>query len=456
MNISVIKNDKDKLWRFTPAAFLLAGLMPEYVAPFFTAVGFFAVLKQRIFQKKKPCFGEIGISIIVFIGWMAVSSFWSSSAITSLASIGLWLLMFSGFYFFTETIDSEEKIHNIMACGCISAGVAGAIGICQMVLYHIGDRFIEGLSNAFNPFWRFLNTLIEKLVFILPDFITSSMGSTTFHSFDTRACSTFSNPLFFATIELTLLPFAAYVFLFAKERRHRLIGFLCLLLSVGGIACSYSRGPYLFAVAVFFILFFYGGKETLKLLGVGGIGLGFVIVFASGTFKRLLTLLSGKDISVNTRWDIWGAAADMIKERPFFGYGTGFDNVRSMLHGVYGIKQPHAHNIFLEIWLENGIIGVILLAAIFFVFFISMVRLFRKGAEARRFAVTLFASVAGFFLCGMTDCVFYGLKPLQYMMMVLGLAQAVVTLYLKKKKTSEETTENEYTFNRQQLLDKRS
>lgn len=448
MNISIAENKKDKLRHYAPAAFLLAGLMPEYVAPFFTAVGFFAVLRQRIIQKKKPCFGEIGISIIIYIAWMVVTSFYSSSAISSLASIGLWILMFSGFYFFTETIDNDERIHKIFACGCLSAGVAGAIGIGQMFLYHFGDRFIDGISNAFNPFWRFLNTLIEKLVFILPDFITSSMGSTTFHSFDTRACSTFSNPLFFATVELTLLPFAAYVFLFAKERKHKIIGFFCLLLSVGGIACSYSRGPYLFTVIVFFILFLYGGKETLKLLGVGGIGLGFVLVFASGTFKRLLTLLSGKDISVNTRWDIWSAVADMIKDKPFFGYGTGFQNVRSMLHGVYNIKQPHAHNIFLETWLENGIIGVLLLAAIFIVFLINIIRLIKKGSEARRLGVTLFASVTGFLLCGMTDCVFYGLKPLQYMMMVLGLSQAVITVYMKKKTTTEVAQENECTLNR--------
>ena len=38
--------------------------------------------------------------------------------------------------------------------------------------------------------------------------------------------------------------------------------------------------------------------------------------------------------------------------------------------------------------------------------------------------------MAGFVLCGMTDCIFYGLKPLQYMMMDLGLSQAVFTLCL--------------------------
>ena len=297
----------DKLWRFAPAVFLLSGLMPEYVAPFLTVAGFFAVLKRRISEKSKPVFGSVGICIIIFIGYMVITSFYSSSAISSLGSIGLWLLMFSGYYFFTETVDDTDKVESVIFSGSLSAGIAGAIGIGQMFLYHFGDRFIEGLNNAFNPFWRFLNLLIEKLVFILPDFITSSMGSTTFHSFDTRACSTFSNPLFFATVEIVLLPFAAYVFLCSESRKKQIIGFFCTLLSIGGIACSYSRGPYLFAVMVFAVLLLYGGKKCLKLLAVGGVGLGFVLVFASGTVKRLFTLLSGNDVSVNTRQKIWDA-----------------------------------------------------------------------------------------------------------------------------------------------------
>lgn len=426
----------DKLWRFAPAVFLLSGLMPEYVAPFLTVAGFFAVLKRRISKKSKPIFGSVGICIIIFIGYMVITSFYSSSAISSLGSIGLWLLMFSGYYFFTETVDDTDKVESVIFSGSLSAGIAGAIGIGQMFLYHFGDKFIEGLNNAFNPFWRFLNLLIEKLVFILPDFITSSMGSTTFHSFDTRACSTFSNPLFFATVEIVLLPFAAYVFLCSESRKKQIIGFFCTLLSIGGIACSYSRGPYLFAVMVFAILLLYGGKKCLKLLAVGGVGLGFVLVFASGTVKRLFTLLSGNDVSVNTRQKIWNAVFEMISEKPIFGYGTGFDNVRQMLHNVYNIKQPHAHNIFLEVWLENGIFGMLLLAAIFIVFAISVFKLFRLGGKARDYAVTLFASIFGFGLCGMTDCVFYGLKPLQYMMMVLGLSQAVFTIYMKKKNES--------------------
>lgn len=433
MKHSALTPTRDKLYYFSPAAFLLAGLMPEYVAPFFTVAGFAYVLKRRIAEKTKPRLGDLGICIIAYISWMFAGMFYSSSFISAIASIGLWLLMFSGYYFFTETVDSAERVETVMYCGSLSAGIAGAIGIGQMFLYHFGNLIGSDIRNAFNPFWRFLNTLIEKLVVFLPEFITSKMGSTTFHSFDTRACSTFTNPLFFAAIEVVLLPFAAYMFLCAPTFKKRLIGFFCFLLSVGGIACSYSRGPYIFAVMVCGILLLYGGKKCLKLISVGVAALGAVMIFASGTVKRLFTLLSGNDVSVNTRKTLWSGIFDMIVDKPILGYGTGFDNVRQILHNVYNVKQPHAHNIFLEAWAENGIIGVILLAAVFIVFFINIVRLFRKGGKVREYAVTLFASTAGFVLCGMTDCLFYGLKPLQYLMMVLGLSQAVFALFLNKK-----------------------
>lgn len=430
----VLGKKTDNLQYYAPLAFLLAGLMPEYVAPFLTVFGFAAVVKNRIASKTKPRFGDVGICILIYIAWMVISSLWSSSAITSLASIGLWLLMFSGYYFFTETVDSEEKIDSVMLCGCLSAGTAGIIGVGQIFLYHFGNRVVDGVSKLFNPFWHFLNVLIEKLVALLPEFITSNFASTTFHSFDTRACSTFSNPLFFAAIEVVLMPFAAYVFLCSESRRRRIIGFICMILSIGGIACSYSRGPYLFTVIVFVMLFLYGGRKCLKLIAVGAVSGGIVLAFASGTFKRLLTLLRGDDISVNTRKLIWDAVFDMIGDKPILGYGTGFDNIRQMLHNVYNIKQPHAHNIFLEAWVENGIFGAILLAVIFIVFLINVIRLMKKGEKGREFGVTLFASVTGFLLCGMTDCLFYGLKPLQYMMMVLGLSQAAFAIYLNKKK----------------------
>lgn len=431
MKEKTVKN----LWHTAPLTFLGAALLPEYVAPVLMVVCFALVLKNKINEKSKLEARSGAVSLAVFFVWMVICSFWSSGIITSLASLGLWLLMFTAFFYFSEVLDSEEKIEKTIYMGSLSAGISGAIGIVQMVLFHYGDYIHKGLGTFFNPFWHFLDVGISKLVFLLPDFIEEKMPRTSFNVFPTRACSTFTNPLFFSAIEVMLLPFAAYCFLCAKERKHRIFGFFCLALSIGGIASSYSRGPYLAAVIVFAILLLYGGKKTLK-LGATGIGaLALLLIFASGIVKRLFTLFSTKDISVNTRTQIWSAALKIGKEHPVFGYGTGFDNVRQLLHNDYNIMQPHAHNIFLEIWLENGIFGVLIFAALLLVFALNILKLFKKGKEQRYYAVTLFASMAGFVLCGMTDCLFYGLKPLQYFMMVFGISQAVFRLFLGSEET---------------------
>lgn len=429
MTATLTKNKTDKLSMLAPVTFLFAGLMPEYVAPFFTVIGFILVLKNRIQNKIKPKFGDLGISIIIYMAWMLVTSLNTSSVISSLASIGLWSLMFAGYYFFTEIIKTQEDVDKLFYCGTLCAGIAGAIGMGQMVLYHLSPE----ISRYFNPFWRFIDFGVEKLVFLLPDFIKSNMASKTFHSFLTRACGTYSNPLFFSTVQIMLFPFAAHTFLKYDDLKNKLIGLACFMLSLGGVACSYSRGPYVYACIIFAILLLYGGKKTKTLFGVGCVTAGGILIVFNGTVKRLLTLMSSKDISVNTRKLLWDAVGDMIADKPIIGYGTGFDNVRQMLHNTYNIKQPHAHNIFLEAWVEHGIIGPLLLAAIFVVFIINIIKLVKCGREQREIGVTLLASVSGFFLCGMTDCLFYGLKPLQYFMMVLGLSQAVFAIYLKKK-----------------------
>jgi len=423
-------NELNKLWYTAPLTFGAAALLPEYIAPVLTVVCFVLVLKNRISNGIKPRFGAIGTAILAFMGWMVVSSFYSSYAISSLASIGLWVLMMTGFYFTSEVLDSEEKIQKTFFIGGLSAGIAGAIGIGEMLLFHYGNYIIKGLDRFFNPFWHFLDVGISKLVFLLPEFVRANMSRTTFNVFPARACSTFSNPLFFSAFEVMMLPFAAYCFLCMKEKKYRIIGLICFALAAGGVASSYSRGPYLYAAAVGVLLLLYGGKKALKL---GGIGVGIlagVSVFASGTVKRILSLLNDKDISVNTRTEIWKAVWQIFKEHPIFGYGTGFNNVRQLLHNNFGIKQPHAHNIFFEIQLENGIPGTILFVALLFIFALNLLKLAKKGKEYRYYAVTLFASVSGFVLCGMTDCLFYGLKPLQYLMMIFGISQAVFALFL--------------------------
>ncbi|WP_149273758.1 O-antigen ligase family protein [Pareuzebyella sediminis] len=72
-----------------------------------------------------------------------------------------------------------------------------------------------------------------------------------------------------------------------------------------------------------------------------------------------------------TRLLTWDAAISLIKERPIWGYGYG--DTQTALNRYYkekGYIHPlkesyNAHNLWLQSWLENGILAILVLLAIF-------------------------------------------------------------------------------------------
>ena len=68
------------------------------------------------------------------------------------------------------------------------------------------------------------------------------------------------------------------------------------------------------------------------------------------------------------RTEIWGAVWSMIKEHPWLGYGysgfwTGLDGPSAFVWSAVGSTPPHAHNGFLDTWLDLGALGLALVVA---------------------------------------------------------------------------------------------
>ena len=71
---SINRQKEDKLRFIAPVTFLFAGLMPEYIGPIFTLVGFILVLTNRIKTRKKPVFGDMDgrfIAVVIVIHLIA-------------------------------------------------------------------------------------------------------------------------------------------------------------------------------------------------------------------------------------------------------------------------------------------------------------------------------------------------------------------------------------------------
>lgn len=95
----------------------------------------------------------------------------------------------------------------------------------------------------------------------------------------------------------------------------------------------------------------------------------------SKIFNEGLNLNPEARYGLDTRLLSWDAAISLIKENPVLGYGynsaqRALDERYLQKGYIFPLKEHYnAHNLWLQTWLENGIVGEILLFSLFFVMF---------------------------------------------------------------------------------------
>lgn len=104
------------------------------------------------------------------------------------------------------------------------------------------------------------------------------------------------------------------------------------------------------------------------LVPTAAVGSGVLLFYFLATpLLRQIPELFGKSQTLSGRTTIWAAAIEAIMDRPLLGYGMGAfwgSDYASRIRGLAGWFVPHAHNGFLEIGLQIGIIGMILMTAV--------------------------------------------------------------------------------------------
>ncbi len=103
-------------------------------------------------------------------------------------------------------------------------------------------------------------------------------------------------------------------------------------------------------------------------LSLAGSGL-FSLAFATANLDVLARWLD-KDVSLTGRIPLWESLAAVALERPFVGHGwaAAFGGYFSPVHEVWiqsGWEPGDAHNALLQIWLELGLVGVVLFGWLF-------------------------------------------------------------------------------------------
>lgn len=129
------------------------------------------------------------------------------------------------------------------------------------------------------------------------------------------------------------------------------------------------------------------GRPTPLVLGLAGgaaVGIGIIVIFALGPILDRFD----DNLAVEVRFENWPVVAQAAQDFLPFGSGLGsFDPVYRSYEPVETLRAVyfnHAHNDYLEMWLETGWVGVALIIAAFVWWARRSWNAWRSGAHLER------------------------------------------------------------------------
>ena len=199
---------------------------------------------------------------------------------------------------------------------------------------------------------------------------------------------------------------AVALMLATKSWFGRFLGLAGAGLGCVAMAMTYSRASWIglvVAAAVFVLLW------NRKLIPAG-----IVVAFVAAgmlpetVLHRIKTIGDMSDTSTSSRFPVYEAALNFIRLHPIQGAGLGTDAVRSAVEDLRLFRGEdvfiHCHNIYLQVWFETGIAGLLTFVG-------GILWTCKQGARAivscvsrtRLAVVGCVSALAGSMVCGLAD-----------------------------------------------------
>lgn len=175
------------------------------------------------------------------------------------------------------------------------------------------------------------------------------------------------------------------------------------VMSLAAITLTFSRGSWVSLAASFVFMFIFARRNLWKLLPV--LLLVVAISFLPEVRERsCLTFLSGGD---SHRVKYWTAAMEMIRDHPILGIGLG--TFMSNFHKyVKVLNISYAHNCYLQIWAETGMLGFI--SFVLFIGSFLYIGIKRLTASVDFILLGLLSGMIGFLVHSFLDTNLYSLQ----------------------------------------------
>lgn len=199
------------------------------------------------------------------------------------------------------------------------------------------------------------------------------------------------------TLAMTLalaLPMAWYL---GVTHRQALLRWACrgyLIVGLVAVGLTGSRGGMLATIVALLIVPLTMTKlspgRLAAAIGVLGLSGALAVAYVPQTIVQRLATTGAEveTLSLGGRFTLWKAGVHAFKQRPLTGYGSG--GWGTAVTPWLGPDPQAAHNSFLSVLVEQGIVGLLLYLTMFLVIFLAVLDL---PSLERRFALVLLATL---------------------------------------------------------------
>ena len=302
---------------------------------------------------RKPC--ALHWLTAAFVVWVSLSLAWTNDSEMTLSRIGSYTQLSIMAWLIWELARTEERWTALLYAYCTGACVSSMNAILD-VLTGAGDS--ETVQTRFAP-----------------------------SGFDQNE---------YALLLSLSIPMAIYLLTRRQSLKAAILCWTQLLLGIVAILLTGSRAGAISLLVALMLLPFAlpllpGSKRRVFWLALPCIALAAALFVPATTWARLLT--TGSEIadgSLDHRTVIWAAGLNLFRQHPFIGVGAGAfgPSVVSAIDINYV-----AHNSFLSVLVELGVVGALLLLGILGSMFYLAVRM--GGLDRWLWIVLLLAWAAG-------------------------------------------------------------
>jgi len=194
---------------------------------------------------------------------------------------------------------------------------------------------------------------------------------------------------------------------------------MAVSLSIVALILTYTRSMWIVCVVV--MVMFAALQKTwwpsvVAVLLIMGLGVGLATSPVIQGRTRMLTDLH-RDASLVERYEIWGAALNMVRDHPMLGVGAKCFTVHSERYHVPN-GQHQAHNQLMNVAAETGMVGLICFLAwvAYYAAFLFKLRQLRTGTISRAMWLAAMGSFVVVAAHGVVDATFGAELALLFML----------------------------------------